>query len=254
MNFLILGALEIRHDDTLVPIPSSRLRAILAGLLLNANRFVTVDNLLEYIWDAAPPSSPRAALHTYVYRLRRILAVLPQVNLQTDTAGYWLDVSPVSIDANVFDDRVSEARWHVSHGDLASAAIRLRSALSMSRGRTLANVNTERIRQEAQVFDSKRLTIHEELLNIELTLGKHRQIVPELGRLMAAHPYREALAAQLMLALYRSGDQVEALNVYSKIRHRLHDELGLEPGPDLQALQLAVLKRTSPDALANPRM
>jgi DNA-binding SARP family transcriptional activator len=255
VNFLILGALEVWHDGRPVPITSLRLRALLAGLLLNANRFVTVDNLLEYIWDNAPPSRSRATLHTYVYRLRGLLKVLPHVDLQTDAAGsgYILGVNSGSIDANVFNDSITEAHEYLDCEDLLHAAMRLRAALSMWRGRTLANVNTERVQQEAQFLDNERLTIHEELLSIEFALGNHRQVIPELGRLVVAHPYRETLAAQLMLALYRSGDQVEALNVYNRTRHRLHEELGLEPGQELQALQLAILKRTSPDALTDPR-
>jgi DNA-binding SARP family transcriptional activator len=252
MQFLILGALEVRDGGRLIHITAPKVRAVLAALLLNVNGFVAVDHLAEYVWDGPAPEGYRATLRTYVYRLRQHLAGLPAVALNTDTAGYRLQVGSDSVDATRFRALVGRAREMVRAGDLECAATELRQALAICRGRTLANLRGELLQQEAQFIDRERLAAYEEHISIEIALGNHRQVIPELAKLVVAHPFREVLTAQLMVALYRSGQQVEALQRYALTRHRLRKELGIEPGAELQMLQHAILGRTPPDGLTVP--
>jgi DNA-binding SARP family transcriptional activator len=243
VNFLILGSLEVRSNNKIIPITAPKLRAALVTLLLDANNFVAIDQLTDYVWDGQPPGASRAALQTYMYRLRRYLSVLPDVRLDTKAAGYTLNVDANGIDANRFRQRVDSARELVRGGNPSEAIQELRKGLSIWRGRALADIHGERLQQEAQFIDGERLAAHEELLSLEVAVGHHQRVIPELVKLSVAHPFRETLTAQLMLALYRSGLQVEALQRYSLTRRRLREELGIEPGAELQQLQRAILGR-----------
>ena len=171
--------------------------------------------------------------------------------LNTDTAGYRLQVGSEASTPTRSALVGGRGRWSAP-GTSMRRPPSLRQALAICRGRTLANLRGELLQQEAQFIDRERLAAYEEHISIEIALGNHRQVIPELAKLVVAHPFREVLTAQLMVALYRSGQQVEALQRYALTRHRLRKELGIEPGAELQMLQHAILGRTPPDGLTVP--
>ncbi|GAA2642711.1 hypothetical protein GCM10010307_45840 [Streptomyces vastus] len=216
---------------------------MLASLLLGVNEFVSLDHLVGYVWDGRPPTAYRTTLQAYIYRLRQLLGRTAGVELHTGNAGYMLEVDPVALDLRVFRHKVDEAREFVRSRDLNRATPELRGALSIWRGSALSGVPGEILQQEARFLEGERLAAYEELVSLEISLGNHRRIIPELSKLVSAHPLRETLAAQLVLALYRSGLQAEALQSYSTTRGRLREELGIEPGVELQELQKGILGR-----------
>jgi DNA-binding SARP family transcriptional activator len=241
LHFHILGSLEVRSSGVRVVINAPKQRAVLATLLLNVNTEVGVDRLGEYVWDGRPPVAVQTTLQSYIYRLRQRLRCLPGVGLETGSSSYTLRVDPQETDVWFFRQHVSRAHEKTRDGALSDAVGDLREALSVWRGKALAGVSGEYFTQEAQFLEDERIAAHEELFNAEITLGKHRKVVPELQKVASRYQYHETLKAQLMLALYLSGRQVEALQVYALIRRKLRDDLGIEPGPDLQKLHRAIL-------------
>jgi DNA-binding SARP family transcriptional activator len=243
MYFFILGSLEVRFSGARIPITAPKQRAMLATLLLDANNEVPVDRLTRYVWDGQPPIAALTTLQSYIYRLRQLLRPMAGVELQTSSASYTLRAEPADTDLWYFRRQVSEAREKARNGDLRDSVVGLRKALSVWRGRALAGVPGEAIQQEARFIEGERTAVCEELFGAELELGHHRQIILELQKLVSAHQFHEALRAQLMLALYRSGRQAEALQNYALIRRKLREDLGIEPGPELQELHKAILEQ-----------
>lgn len=252
VQFGILGSLDIRLSGKRVVITAPKQQAVLASLLLDVNEFVSVDCLADYVWSGRPPSAYRTTLQAYVYRLRQLIGRTPGVELATGSAGYMLEVDPVAIDLRVFRQRVHMGRELVRSGDVNGAAQELRGALSVWRGNALSGVPGELLQQEARFLESERLAVYEELLSLEISLANHRRIIPELAKLVNSHPLRETLAAQFMLALYRSGMQAEALQSYAVARGRLREELGIEPGVELQGLHKGVLSRIPAEEIPIP--
>jgi YVTN family beta-propeller protein len=246
VKFRILGPLEVRVNGRAVAIGGPRLRALLALLLLEANRVVSRDRLLAELGDGEALGAGSGALKVQISRLRTVLARAEGGGdrLVSRPPGYMLRVQPGELDLDTFERLVDEARGARESGDLATAAARLREAESLWRGRPLADLEFEPFaRIEVERLEELRLVALEERIDAELGLGSHSQLVPELDALVATHPLRERLRGQHMLALYRAGRQPDALEVYRAGRALLVEELALEPSPRLKELEQAILRQ-----------
>ena len=214
---------------------------MLAYLLLHANRTVERSRLIDELWPTDPPESAVNVLQTYVSRLRR---TLPPDRLLTRPPGSVLRVEPGELDLHEFERRLQAGRSALSSGDAEAALAALRLALGLWRGAPLRDVVPDGFaRAEAGRLDELHLAALEDRLEAELALWRHAQVVGELDALVAEHPLRERLRAQLMLALYRSGRQPEALAAYRDLRTRLADELGIDPSQPLRDLERAILRQ-----------
>jgi DNA-binding SARP family transcriptional activator len=245
MEFRILGRVEVIHDGRVVAVGGSRERAVLALLLASANRVVSAERLADDLWVGEPPARAVQTLQVFVSRLRKALreAGMDGV-IVTQPPGYLAHVPPESLDAARFESLVAAAREHSGSGAPDRAAGTLRDALALWRGPALADVADGPItRAEAARLEEARLTATEERVNADLACGRHAELIAELDALTRAHPLRERLWSQRMLALYRSGRQVEALRAYRDLRQYLAEEVGLEPSPALAALETAILQQ-----------
>jgi DNA-binding SARP family transcriptional activator len=237
MDFCLLGPLEVRDGERLIPIRRQKQRALLALLVLEVGRIVSTDRLLDELWGEEPPRTAKGSLHNSVSQLRRALGADV---LLTRAPGYVLDVDRSSVDLVRFERLVEEAR---GSDDLGRAA-KLREALAMWRGPPLAELAFEQFAQAAiQQLEEQRLATLEDRIDADLALGREAEVIGELERLAADNPLRERVRAQLMLALYRRGRQAEALEVFHDARRVLVDELGIEPSPALRELEQAVLRQ-----------
>jgi DNA-binding SARP family transcriptional activator/tetratricopeptide (TPR) repeat protein len=244
MEFRLLGALEVWQGDRLLRLGGPKQRALLATLLLRAGQVVPVDQLIDALWDQEPPASARTIVHGYVSTLRKLLDCPDdgQAVIVTKPPGYELRLGSSQRDLDRFEMMVAEAGRARAAGALQVAAGRLRTALALWRGPALSNLAPERLRVvEAARLDARRTAALEERIEVDLELGRHVDLVGELEALVLEHPFRERLRAQLMLVLYRSGRQAEALQVFRDLRELLAEELGIEPDPSLQRLQRAIL-------------
>ncbi|MGB3438872.1 MAG: BTAD domain-containing putative transcriptional regulator [Actinophytocola sp.] len=234
--------MDVEGPDGPVRIPPGRQQVVLAFLLLEANQVVSIDNLVDALWDDDPPDTARTQVQICVSRLRKNLAA-GGVNVVIDTRspGYVLRVSGDDLDAHTFTATVTTARLDAKEGRTAEAASLLRTAVALWRGTCLAGMPSSALRTRALRLDEDRLSAIEDYLELELHLGRHRRLVGEIKHLTHENPLRERLRALLMIALYRSGRQAEALDVYREGRDMLIDELGLEPGPELRLLENAIL-------------
>jgi DNA-binding SARP family transcriptional activator len=252
MEFRILGPLEVASDDDVLEVHGAKTRALLALFLVHANQVVAQDRLIDDLWEGAPPNSATPTLQTYVSQLRKSL---PLASLLTRPAGYVLEVAPGDVDAQRFEDALLE----VSRSEDASAdwvAARLGEALSWWRGPALADFEGATWAEpEVARLEGLRLAAIERRTDARLALGQHADLVPELETLATEHPLREALWAQLMLALYRSDRQADALRTYQRLRSHLGEELGIEPSKELVRLEEAILlQRPELDWQASPHV
>src|SRR5262245_49583876 len=230
MEFRILGPLEVVDGDNTFPLGGERQRALLALLLTQANSIVSTDRLLDELWGADPP---KAALNTIQYYVSQLRKTLGADRIVTRPPGYLIRVEPEELDLARFE-RLSQ------EGTVES----LHAALELWRGPALADLAFESFaREEASRLEELRLVVHERRIDADLESGRAADLVSELERLIADHPLRERLRGQLILALYRSRRQAEALNAYQAARSTLVEELGIEPGPELQELERAVLRQ-----------
>jgi DNA-binding SARP family transcriptional activator len=245
IEFRILGPLELSADGGVLPLGSPKQRALLAVLLVHANETVSRDRLIEELWAEAAPASVESAFHVYLSRLRRLLeAAGGGDQLAREAHGYRLRVDPEQLDATCFDRLAGEGGEALAAGRVELAADRLRQALTLWRGPALADLQSERFAITASArLEEKRVFALEQRLEADLALGRHGDLISELEALVAEHPYREHLRAHLMLALYRSGRQADALRAYQEARRLLADELGLEPGHELKELEQAILRQ-----------
>jgi DNA-binding SARP family transcriptional activator len=243
LEFRILGPLEVWLNGAAVRVGGPKQRALLALLLCNANRVVSRDQLIDELLSDQPAGSAEPVLHVQISRLRKALADGdPQPRLLARPPGYVLRVEDGELDWQAFEQRVTDGREALEQGDPGRAAVLLREAGSLWRGRPLADLEFEPFaRFEVQRLEACRLAAVEDRIEAELALGRHGALCPELEHLVAEHPLRERLRGQLMLALYRSGRQAEALETYHAGRSLLAEELAVEPGPQLKQLQLAIL-------------
>jgi DNA-binding SARP family transcriptional activator/DNA polymerase III delta prime subunit len=240
--YRLLGPLEVGNGGNNAVIRPGRQEIVLCVLLLNANRVVGIDRLIDAVWDTEPPATARTQVQICVSALRRNLGRtgLP-TSIVTKPPGYLMRVADGELDTQVFAARVAGADDAVRAGDPAGAADLLASALALWRGPALAGLGSPALQGIAVQFDERRLSATETRFDLELRLGRHRQLVDELSELVDAHPLRERLRGFLMLALYRSGRQADALDVYRTGRALLIDQLGLEPGDELRAIEAAIL-------------
>jgi DNA-binding SARP family transcriptional activator/ABC-type transport system substrate-binding protein len=235
MEVRLLGPLEVVAGGVSIPIGGGRQRKLLAILLLNANEFVSSDRLIDELWGEDRPETAAKALQGYVSQLRKTLG--PDA-LVTGAGGYMLKLAPGELDADRFEQLVDDARDAEPH----DAAEWLRVALALWRGPPLADFTYDDFAQgEIARFEERRLVALERRIEADLALGRHQEVAGELASLVKQHPMRERLRAELMLALYRSGRQAEALEAFVDARRTLLDELGLEPSAELRQLQAAIL-------------
>jgi DNA-binding SARP family transcriptional activator len=237
LEFRILGPLEVWDGDRQLSVRGAKQRALLAVLLLHANEVVSTDRLMDLLWGEDPPEA--TALRVRVSQLRKALGAGGGA-IVTQAPGYVLRVDDDELDLRRFERLVGQAA-EMSPED---AAEQLRDALDLWRGAPLSEFAYDDFAQAAIArLDELRLVVLEKRIEADLAVGRHRDVVPELEALAEGHPLREAPARQLMLALYRSGRQADALAVYRTCRRRLVDELGIEPTLVLQALETAILRQ-----------
>jgi predicted ATPase/DNA-binding SARP family transcriptional activator len=241
LQFRLLGPLAVTVDGEPLALGGQKRRALLAALLLEANRIVSRDRLIDALWGEEPPDTARNTIQVYVSQLRKLL---PEGTLETEPPGYRLIVDPDTVDLFHFIGLTQQARAALTVGNAADAAETLREALALWRGSALADLAWEPLAQgEVVRLEELRLAALEDRIDADLALGRHGQLVAELEQLAAEHPLRERLRGQLMLALYRSGRQADALAVYQRARRALVDELGIEPGDSLRKLERAILEQ-----------
>ncbi len=248
VRYAILGPVELIDGARRVRAGGPRQVAMLTLLLVNANRALSADRLICALWNDRTSSDSMKRLRMAAARLRRTLDPEGEHGesvLRTTAGGYLLTVRAGELDADVFEARVEEGRRTLQAGEAARARETLREALQLWRGPALAEVSYEEFAQpEIRRLEELRLKALEARIDCDLQLGRHDDLIGELQAFIAAHPERERLAAQLMLALYRCGRQSEALETYVRTRAHLAIELGLEPGPALQALQADILAQS----------
>ncbi|UXA17513.1 BTAD domain-containing putative transcriptional regulator [Mycobacterium sp. SMC-4] len=242
--FGILGPLTLSNEaGRPVDIGGRKQRELLAALLLDANRVISHARLVDALWAGGPPASVEVTLRAHVSRLRSRLAEAGAENaLVSRPGGYGLFLKPEQIDARRFEKLLSDGQQALRHNDPDGAADLLASALRSWRGEVLQDLHhPDFAAAEAARLSELRLVAIELRIQADLMLGGHAAVIPELERLIVDHPFRETLHRQLMLALYQSGRQVQALAVGTEIRRRLADELGVDPGPELRDLESAIL-------------
>ena len=258
-EFGILGPLEVLRYGRAVPLGGPRQRAVLAILLLEANRVVSMDRLAEDVWGSDPPEGWATTLQTYVFHLRRALDPdrlrgAAGGLLVTRGRGYMLRVDNEHLDAALFQDGFTAGRAALEEGRYGEAAKTLRQALDLWRNPVLADLaDYAFIRPEAARLEELRLAALEARIDADLALGWHDALTAKLEQLATGHPLRERLHGQLMLALYRCGRQAEALAAYRRVRDLLADELGIDPGEPLKRLHAAVLAHDRALDWAGPR-
>jgi DNA-binding SARP family transcriptional activator/streptogramin lyase len=252
VDFGILGPVQVVRDGAAVPLGGRKQRILLALLLTNANRVVAAERLIDTLWGERVPASAANMLQGYVSQLRRSLGENNgQSSLEYVPPGYVLRLGGEGLDASRFELLLATAKDRRAAGDLRGAARLLEDGLALWRGPALADLAEVReLQPEITRLEELRLHAIEERLDAELERGRHRELVPELARLVQEHPLRERFHAQLMLALYRAGRQAEALAAYREAHRRLRDELGVEPAPELRDLERAILQQDP--ALAPP--
>jgi YVTN family beta-propeller protein len=237
MQFGVLGAIEVRRDGETLPLGGPKQRALLAFLLLHANQPVPRDRLIDALWAERPPSRVNATLDSYISRLRKLLGA---ERLIREASGYRLTVEPGALDLDRFEQLASEGRFA--------------EALDLWRGPALADIIYEPFANgAAEELEERRLLVLEQRIDAELASGGGPELVRELERLAREHPLRERLIAQLMLALYRGGRHSDALAILQSARHRLSEQLGLEPGPALRELERRILQHDPTLAPARPQ-
>jgi DNA-binding SARP family transcriptional activator/ABC-type branched-subunit amino acid transport system substrate-binding protein/DNA-binding beta-propeller fold protein YncE len=250
MEARILGPLEVLVEGERVEIPGGKQRELLAILLIHANEIVSADALIDGLWGETPPSSALKTLQALVSRLRGTLGPSGEA-LETRGQGYRLRVERGELDADVFHERLEAARRALARGEAEPASEQLGQALALWRGPALQEFRYADFAQsELARLEELRLAAREERIDAELELGHHAELVVELEELAAEHPLRERLRGQLMLALYRSGRQAEALQAYQEGRRALAEELGLDPSESLRRLERRILDQDP--ALAAP--
>jgi predicted ATPase/DNA-binding SARP family transcriptional activator len=242
MEFRVLGPLEIAAGSRRLPVSGARERALLAILLIHAGEVVAADRLIEELWGSDIPGNPSNALQVVVSRVRKAIEDPPGAGrLVTRKPGYLLDVRPDEVDAGQFARLVAEARQAGAAGTPRGLSL-LEEALGLWRGPAFAEFATDGFaREEIARLEEERARAVELKADAELALGRHAELVGELTALVAASPLRERLRGQLMLALYRSGRQGDALRVFQEGRAVLADELGVDPGPELRELHQRIL-------------
>ncbi|MBQ1094457.1 MULTISPECIES: AfsR/SARP family transcriptional regulator [Streptomyces] len=263
MEIQVLGPLcAAVNGDSIVP-TAGKPRQVLALLALYPGRVVPVSTLMEEIWGTDLPQSAMTTLQTYIMQLRRCLgtAMGPGAPgaaknvLATRHGGYLLQIPPESVDVHTYERLAAEGQEAFDEGDDERAARSFRQALALWQGPALVDVRLGPVLGiEVTRLEESKLVTTERRIDADLRLGRHAELIAELTDLIARHPQHEGLHAQAMVALYRSGRQASALDVYRKLREGLIEELGVEPSPQLQRLHQAMLSvDPALDVMAGPR-
>ena len=239
-KYQILGPLEIRAGVRILELGGHKQRSLLAILLIHANEVISADRLITELWGEYPPEGAQNTLQSYVSRLRKALS--DDGSLQTRPPGYQLLVAPDRVDSRLFESMVAEGSSALRIGDTTGASVALNEALALWSGNALADFIDEPFAHaEAIRLEELKVGALEMKFEAELALGKHMESVADLEVLVRTHPLRERLWEHLILALYRCGRQADALDAYARAQRMLAEELGLEPGSDLQRLQERIL-------------
>ncbi|MFC5828266.1 BTAD domain-containing putative transcriptional regulator [Nonomuraea insulae] len=240
MRMCFLGPLRVYDGDRLLSLGGPKQRLVLAHLVIRVNQVVPVERLIDEIWADRPPESARSTLQSYVSHLRKALG---GDRIESHGRGYALRIRPDEADGLLFEAKAGEGRRLLA-GDPQAAAAALREALGLWQGPPFADLSSEpSLRTEIGRLEELRLSVTEDQVGAELEQGHHGRLVSELEALTAAHPLRERLCGQLMLALYRSGRQAEALVSFERSRRLLSEELGIDPSPDLRRLHEQILRQ-----------
>ena len=247
LDIRLLGPFEAHASGALADVGGVKRQALLAMLALRGGRVVHVDALVDGLWEDELPAAPRNALHHHIARLR---AALGEESIIGSPDGYA--INGARVDAVQFEELLGETRSALRNGDIPAAADAVSSALALWRGPALQGLTgTAWFRAEAGRLDALHVDALEEQFDVALALGEHRELTPALRAALADSPFRERLWGQLMLALYRSGRQADALDTFQEARRVFADELGLEPGPELRRLQESILSH-DPAIAASP--
>ncbi|GAA3789309.1 transcriptional regulator AfsR [Sphaerisporangium flaviroseum] len=246
LRFAVLGPVQAWLDGHEIELGTPLQRSILAMLLLREGRAVTPMEMIDAVWGEDAPPRALGALRTYVSRLRAVLEPerSPRMRPELLTSvgrGYALRLPAGALDLSVFERRVADAEAQRKAGDLVSAADTVREALALWSGEPLAGAVGPYIESQRGRLIERRVGVMESLMELDLALGRHADVIPELLSLTAEHPLRERLRGQLMLAYYRTGRQADALTVFTDTRHALVEELGIDPGPELASLHQRIL-------------
>ncbi len=249
MEFRVLGPVEVDGPDGPLTVGGRRQRLVLAHMLLRANQLVATEVLIDEIWDQEPPDGARNAIQAYISRLRHVVGD----RIEGRDAGYLLRVEPGELDLERFEELVRDGRALVD-ADPADAAATLKEALGIWRGPAFADLADERsLAGEIVRLTELRSLATEERISAELAMGRHKELISELESLTAADPLRERLWGMLMLALYRSGRQADALAAYARARDVLSEQLGIDPSRGLQRLHERVLSQDPALSMASAR-
>jgi predicted ATPase/DNA-binding SARP family transcriptional activator len=246
MEVLLLGPLEVRDQGRALNVPGNRPRELLALLALNAGRVVSAERLIELLWGDEVPPTAANALQVHISALRKVLEPSgpPFRWLISDRSSYVLRIKPEQIDCARFEQLVDRGHQALKRGDVAQSVELLAKAIGQWRGSALADVTGQPWSiGEAKRLEDLRLAAEEDRIEAELALGRNSELIPQLEALISRHPFRERLRGQLMIALYRAGRQAEASDVYQKTREVLVEELGMEPGIELQQLLKAIVNQ-----------
>jgi DNA-binding SARP family transcriptional activator/tetratricopeptide (TPR) repeat protein len=237
-----LGPLKVQVDGLDLPVMPAKQRSVLAALGLPPGRVLSADTLSRVLWDAEPPSGAVITVRSYVKRLRQSLGPVAGTRVVTRTPGYLLIADEAEVDVLTFQDLCERGGQAARARDWTRAADLLGQALALWRGTPLADVTSEVLqREQVPQLEQLRLQALESRMSARLNLGQHCELIPELQALVAAHPFREAFHGQFMTALYRAGQQSEALAAYQRARDTLVAELGVEPGEELRRLHHDIL-------------
>jgi DNA-binding SARP family transcriptional activator/tetratricopeptide (TPR) repeat protein len=243
LSFGVLGPLEVRAGDVVIPLSAGKLRVVLATLLISANRLVPATELIERLWGSNPPATARATLATYVMRLRRELTATTSPAsdpIQTRPEGYLLEVEADRLDLLHFTRLLADARRYADQP--ATELALLYEALALWRGPALVDAPSESLQRDVVPrLEEQRLRTIERRIDLELADGLHAELVGELTALTAEHRLRERTWCQLMIALYRCGRQADALEAFARLRSWYVEDLGLEPGSEIRRLQEQIL-------------
>jgi DNA-binding SARP family transcriptional activator/tetratricopeptide (TPR) repeat protein len=245
----VLGPLEVREDDEQLALGGLKQRALLAILALHANEVVSSDRLIDELWGAEAPPTAAKSLQVHVSQLRKVLEPKRKSGeagelLLTQSPGYVLALDPDQLDVERFKRLYEEGREALAKGDPEAAAAQLDEALTLWRGAPLADLTYASFAQsEISRLEEMRLAALEDRIEAEIGCGRHTAVIGDLERMVSVEPLRERPRRQLMLALYRSGRQAEALEVYRDAHRSLVDELGIEPGRELREIQAAILRQ-----------
>lgn len=252
MEFRVLGSLGVSSTAHEWCVPSApKQQQTLSLLLLQANRFVSVCSLSRELWGDAQPKTSGATLQAYIAQIRRFIAKVAgepvsrirRDVLVTESGGYSLKLGISELDLRSFEKRVREGRAALGDGDLETASVLLKKALELFKGSVLENIpHGSVVEVQVRRIEQLRLAVIEQCYELDLTMGRHHEVLGALSEIVETNPFHENFHALFMRALHQSGQRVEALRIYHALQSRLNDELGLDPSPQVMALRQSILE------------